>query len=251
VGILLYQGGLRAEYMVWPTGEVEIGTASLFITVGWVVVVTNAINLIDGLDGLAGGVSLIACATLILIGVLREVGWGLVLLISMAGFLIPFLYYNRYPAKIFLGDSGSLQIGYYFAAFSLLVNFKSLAASALFIPLLALGVPLIETMTSFSRRLATGRNVMTADRRHIFHYLALAGLSRRGVVLVFYSLGIVFGLFALAMLYWSKLLVLGILLGFMIAIMLAFYMMVTRLPARLRSSRRSSEQKKSEGDLGA
>ena len=176
-----------------------------------------------------------------MIGMLREVGWVLVLLTAMAGFLIPFLYYNRHPARIFLGDSGSLQIGYYFAAFSLVVNFKSFAASALFIPLLVLGVPLIETLTSFSRRLATGRNVMTADRRHIFHYLALAGLSRRGVVLVFYSLGIVFGLFALAMFYWSKLLVLGVLIGFMIAIMIAFYVMVTRLPARLRNGRRPSQ----------
>ena len=246
LGLWLYFGGLRVEYLVWPSGEVQLGDISLLITVGWVVVVTNAINLIDGLDGLAGGVSLIACASLILIGSLQQVGWVLVILVALAGFLIPFMYYNRYPARIFLGDSGSLQIGYYFAVFSLVVNFKSFAASALFLPLLALGVPLIEIASSFSRRAMSGRGVMTADRRHLFHYLSLAGWSPRRVVTTFYLLGIVFGLFALAMLYWNKLVVISVLIIFTIVVVVAFAIFASRLPDRLRDNRRADRS----GDPG-
>ena len=218
-GLVLYSGGLTINPVTIPFGgSYDIGPLSVLITVAWVVVLTNAINLIDGLDGLAGGVSLIACVTLITIATLYHAGSAVLFAYALAGFLAVFLVFNRYPARIFLGDSGSLQIGYYFAVISLLVPIKSYTAAALYLPLLALGVPLMETAISFSRRLISGRNVLKADRRHLFHYLALAGLSPRTVVGIFYLLSAVWGGFALAMYFLNRLVVFGLLVLFMVVI---------------------------------
>lgn len=240
IGLMLYASGISVDLLTTPYGSVDVGAASMIITVIWVVVMTNALNLIDGLDGLAGGVALIAAVTLLIIGHLLDSGWGVLFMPSLIGFLIGFLIYNRYPARIFLGDSGSMQLGYYFAVFSLLAPMKSFTASALYLPLLALGVPILETAVSFSRRILSGRNVMQADRRHLFHYLALAGLSPRKVVLVFYGLGIVFSGFALGMFQWNRLIVLAVLAVFMVVILVAFFILVTGLVSRRRRKRRAA-----------
>jgi len=147
----------------------------------------------------------------------------------LIGFLAVFLYYNRYPARIFLGDSGSLQLGFYFAVISLLVPVKLFTAAALYLPLLILGVPLLETFVSISRRLAARKNIMGADRRHLFHYLALAGLSPRIVVIVFYVLSVIFGLFAIGMIYWNRRWLLAFLILFMVVVFVSFYIFMTNL----------------------
>ena len=231
-GLVLYLGGLRVELLTTPWGSVDVGMASVFITVLWVVGLTNAVNLIDGLDGLAGGVCLVAAASMMIIGRLHGVGEILILICALIGFLVPFLYHNKYPARIFLGDSGSMQLGYYFAVFSLVVPVKSFTLTALYLPLLALGVPLLEAGSSTIRRLAAGRNIMQADRRHLFHYLALAGLSPRQVVWVFYGLATVFGIFAVAMNYLNRALVLWLLLLFMVVIFVSFFILLLKLPFR-------------------
>jgi UDP-GlcNAc:undecaprenyl-phosphate GlcNAc-1-phosphate transferase len=229
-GLVLYLGGLAIDPVTIPfTGSYEIGSLSVVITVAWVVMLTNAINLIDGLDGLAAGVSLIAAITLAAIGTFYTAGSAVLFAYALVGFLVGFLYYNRYPARIFLGDSGSLQIGYYFAVISLLVPIKSYTAAALYLPMLALGVPLMETVISFSRRLVSGRNVMKADRRHLFHYLSLAGLSPRAVVWIFYLLSAVFGAFALAMYFLNRLVVFGLLVLFMVVISGLFLIFMAKL----------------------
>ncbi|MEA3297274.1 MAG: MraY family glycosyltransferase [candidate division Zixibacteria bacterium] len=232
IGLILYFAGLRVELLTTPYGSIDIGGLSVVITVLWVVGLTNAINLIDGLDGLAAGVCLIAAVTMSIIGQLQQAGWVLVFMYSLIGFLSLFLFYNRFPARMFLGDSGSMQIGYYFAVFSLIVPLKSFTASALYVPLLALGVPILETASSFVRRIISGKNVMRADRRHLFHYLALAGFTPRKVVLIFYILGVIFSLFALAMLFWNRVLVLVFLMVFMVVIFASFFILIAGLPAR-------------------
>ncbi|MCK4573047.1 MAG: undecaprenyl/decaprenyl-phosphate alpha-N-acetylglucosaminyl 1-phosphate transferase [candidate division Zixibacteria bacterium] len=236
VGLVLYMGGLRVELLSTPFGSVDIGYFSVVLTVLWVVVLTNAINLIDGLDGLASGVSLIGATTLVVIGWLYEVGPVLVFLLALIGFLAPFLYYNRHPARIFLGDSGSMQIGYYFAVFSLMIPLKSFTATALYVPVLALGVPIIEVLSSFVRRLLRGKNVMKADRRHLFHYLALVGFSPRRVVTIFYLLAIIYGLFAIAMFYFNRVVLLTVLALFMVVIFAVFFILVTKFATRKRLS---------------
>lgn len=227
-GLVLYFGGLRIELLTTPFGSVSLGVFSVVLTVGWVVILTNAINLIDGLDGLASGVSLIGAITLLIIGQLYNEGALLVFIIILIAFLSVFLYYNHYPAKMFLGDSGSMQIGYYFAVFSLLFPIKSYTATALYIPLLALGVPIMEIVTSFSRRLIAGKNVMKADHRHLFHYLSLLGLSPRKVVLVFDSLAVIYGFFALAMFSWNRVIVFSFLVFFMVVIFALFFIFIVK-----------------------
>lgn len=231
-GLLLVWGGLGIDPLSIPFyGEVQIGGFSALLTVLWVVALTNAINLIDGLDGLAAGVSLIGALTLTVIGVLYRAEAALMFTLPLIGFLSMFLIWNRYPARIFLGDAGALQIGYYFAVVSLLVRFKSFTAAALYVPLIALGVPLLETGLSFLRRAVSGRSVMQADRRHLFHYLAHAGLSPHRVVLVFYLLSVAFGLFALAMFFWNRLVVFGFLVLFMVVILAGAFIFMSG-PAR-------------------
>lgn len=229
VGYLLYLGGLSPELLWTPFGGTEIGPlVAALITISWVVVLTNAINLIDGLDGLASGVSLIAAVTLIILGEIHTVGASLIFVASIAGFSSAFLYFNRYPARIFLGDSGSMQLGYYFAVYSLIFPMKSITAAALFAPLLALGVPILETSTSLLRRLISGKSVMKADRRHLFHYLSLLGFSPQKVVWMFYLLALIFGGFAVAISLWNKMLVLTILVLFMVVISVGFLILMSK-----------------------
>jgi UDP-GlcNAc:undecaprenyl-phosphate GlcNAc-1-phosphate transferase len=228
-GLTIYLGGLQVELLTTPWGSIEVGSWSAFISIGWVVVLTNAINLIDGLDGLASGVSLIGAITMAVIGQMYDVGASLIFLYAMIGFLVPFLYFNRYPARIFLGDSGSMQLGYYFAVVSLVFPLKSFTFTALYVPLLTLAVPVLETVSSILRRLLAGRSVMQADRRHLFHYLALAGLSYKQVILVFYSLAVIFGLFALAMFVWDRVLVFTLLVLFMVVILGLFLILIAKL----------------------
>jgi UDP-GlcNAc:undecaprenyl-phosphate GlcNAc-1-phosphate transferase len=237
VGTLLYVGGLRIDPLSIPfCGQIEMGGFSLFVTVLWVVGLTNSVNLIDGLDGLAAGVSLIGAATIAIVGNLYNIGASLIFAYALLGFLPVFLRYNRYPARIFLGDSGSLQIGYYFAVLSLMVPLKSFTAAALYLPLLALGVPIIESSVSVFRRLISRKSVLQADRRHLFHYLALAGLSPRQIVIVFWSVSAIFGLFSLAMFFWDRILVFTFLVLFMVVISGAFLIFVS---GRSRTKRRS------------
>jgi UDP-GlcNAc:undecaprenyl-phosphate GlcNAc-1-phosphate transferase len=231
-GLTLYIGGIKVELVTTPFGSLAVGWLSPFISIAWVVILTNAINLIDGLDGLAGGVSLIGAAFMLTIGQLYQIGSSLLFLCAMIGFLIPFLYFNKYPAKIFLGDSGSLQIGFYFAVVSLVFPIKSFTFTALYVPVLALGVPVLETLSSIVRRVSSGKNVMKADRRHLFHYLALAGLTYRQVIIVFYSLAFAFGIFAIAMFIWDRKIVLAILVVFMVVIFALFLILMNKFPFR-------------------
>lgn len=238
-GIVLYLGGMDVNPVSIPfIGSHDIGSASALITVLWVVGLTNAVNIIDGLDGLACGVCLIGAITMAAIGGLYAIGSVSLLTLALIGFLIVFIWYNRYPARAFLGDSGSLQIGYYFAVISMLVPIKSYTAAALYLPLLALGVPILETSVSIGRRLLAGRNVMQADRRHLFHYLALAGLTPSQVVWVFYLLSAVFGLFAMAMYFWNRLIVFGLLILFMVVIFTVFFILLANLGRTGKNRRR-------------
>jgi len=235
VGLILFFGGVRVELLTTPWGSIDMTNYSALLTVAWVVGLTNAINIIDGLDGLASGVCLIAASTLVVIGMSHDMGWIQVIAFVLIGFLLPFLFFNSRPAKIFLGDSGSMQLGYYFAVFSLLVRFKSFTLSALFVPLLTLGVPITEAASSVIRRLITGKSLMSADRRHLFHYLSWMGLSQRQIVLVFYAMGVIFGLFAVGMNYWNRPLVLTLLVLFMVVIFVVYFILVTGLSRRLRN----------------
>jgi len=238
-GLILYAGGLQIKMLFIPLiGATDLGVFSLPITLLWLVGVTNSINLIDGLDGLAAGVSAIAALALLFIGLYLNLLTVTVFTASMIGVCLVFLYFNHYPAKVFMGDSGSLFLGYLFAVISIIFPIKSYTTAAVFIPLAALGVPILETVVSFVRRTATGQKFYKADNRHLFHYLATIGLSKSQVVWLFYFLSAIFAVFSGSMFIVNKRVVITILVVFMVVI---FGILYRFMLAHIRRNRENGE----------
>jgi UDP-GlcNAc:undecaprenyl-phosphate GlcNAc-1-phosphate transferase len=163
--------------------------------------VINAMNLIDGLDGLAGGVALVAVLTTFLVSLQR--GHPLMVLFSsaLAGSILGFLFYNFNPATIFMGDTGSMFLGFVLATSAIQTNQKSSTAVAVLIPGIALGLPIMDTLLAMGRRALRGRPMFQADKEHIHHRLLARGLSHRQAVLVLYSFCILLGVVALVLTY--------------------------------------------------
>ena len=202
VATIAYGLGYQIAEVANPFGDpVSLGLLSYPITLLWIVGVMNAINLIDGLDGLAGGVGLFTVLTLFVVALVN--GNPLVGLtsIALAGALVGFLRYNFNPASIFMGDSGSLFLGYVLAVTAISGSHKSSTVVSLLIPVLALGLPLLDTSVSIFRRFISGRPIFSADRGHIHHRLLDLGLGHRQVVLVLYALCGVGALGALGLVY--------------------------------------------------
>ena len=169
-------------------GEVEIGTPlGILLSVAWIVGLINAINLIDGVDGLAAGISLVAALGLLALAAIDGFTFVVLLAIALAGCLIGFLPYNFHPARIFLGDTGSMFLGYMLATITLMGTYKSETAVIVVAPFLALGFPIFETLLSMTRRLVRGAPVFGADDRHTHHRLLGRGYSQRTVVLLLWS----------------------------------------------------------------
>jgi UDP-GlcNAc:undecaprenyl-phosphate GlcNAc-1-phosphate transferase len=166
--------------------SIDLGVFAVPVTLAWVIGVTNALNLIDGLDGLAAGVGLIVAGTLALISFTTGRPDVALLAGILAGALVGFLYFNFNPATIFLGDSGSLFLGYALAVLSLESAHKGATAVLVMAPILALGVPLMDTTLTVLRRLVSSGSLMQPDRDHIHHRLIALGLSHRRAVLVLY-----------------------------------------------------------------
>lgn len=189
-------GGVSVEYINLPFGgTLEFGIFSIPLTILWIVGITNAINLIDGLDGLAAGVSSIALITISGMAVLKGdpfvVAVGLVLLFSTLGFL----FYNFHPAKIFMGDTGALFLGYMIAVLSLL-GFKNVTMISLIIPVIILGVPISDTFFAIIRRFVNKQPLSAPDKSHLHHCLLRLGYSHRQTVLIIYAMAAMFGLAA-------------------------------------------------------
>jgi len=177
-----------------PFGEpIATGLWSLPLTVLWVVVLTNAVNLIDGLDGLAAGIVAIACATLW--ATARHHGDFYVMFIAalLLGACGGFLWWNRPPARVFMGDTGSQFLGLTLSALSLLENRKGTAALTLLLPIVALGVPIADSTLAFVRRVWRRQHVFRGDAGHIHHRLLDAGLSTRGALAALWGLSALCG----------------------------------------------------------
>jgi UDP-GlcNAc:undecaprenyl-phosphate GlcNAc-1-phosphate transferase len=197
---IAYAGGLRIGSLALPVlGEVSLGWLSLPATVLWIAAVSNALNLIDGLDGLAGGVAFFACVTNFVVAVMSHNLMICLFSVALAGAILGFLIYNFNPATIFMGDSGSLFLGYVLATMSLLGSSsqKSPTAIAILVPLLALGLPLMDMLLAMMRRFLERRSIFSADRGHLHHRLLDLGLTHRRAVLVLYALSMVFTAIAL------------------------------------------------------
>ncbi|REK04390.1 MAG: undecaprenyl/decaprenyl-phosphate alpha-N-acetylglucosaminyl 1-phosphate transferase [Acidobacteria bacterium] len=176
---------------------IPLGWLALPITVLWFVGVINALNLIDGLDGLAAGIALFAILPLLVVAVLAGKAMLILTMVTLVGALLGFLVFNFHPASIFMGDSGSHLLGLVLAAAAIASNQKNQAAVAVLVPLLALGVPILDTLLVVLRRRARGLPLMSADRGHLHHRLMHLGLSHRDAVLTLYLLASAFTALAL------------------------------------------------------
>jgi UDP-GlcNAc:undecaprenyl-phosphate/decaprenyl-phosphate GlcNAc-1-phosphate transferase len=201
--IFAYALGFRIDGFDIPfVGPTSVGMLSPFLTVLWIVGITNAVNLIDGLDGLAAGVVFFAATTNLIVGLLAWPYVGAVfvclLMASLMGALLGFLWYNFSPARIFMGDSGSYFLGYTLALTSLLSPIqKASTAVSLVIPIIALGLPIFDTLLSVSRRYFARQPIFNADRGHIHHRLLDVGFTHRRAVVTLYGVTVVLAALAI------------------------------------------------------
>lgn len=186
--------GVTIDFISLPISPtIHFGIFGIPITVIWIVAITNAINLIDGLDGLASGVSMIALMTIGFIAILQANIFIIMICSVLIGALLGFLFFNFHPAKIFLGDSGALLVGFIVGFLSLL-GFKNITFVSLFFPIVILAVPFIDTLFAMIRRVKKGQHIMQADKSHLHHKFLELGYSHRQTVLLIYSIAILFSL---------------------------------------------------------
>lgn len=175
---------------------IDLGILSVPVTIIWIVMLTNAVNFIDGLDGLAVGVSGISAATILVIALLVAEESIAIIMAALLGSCLGFIPYNRNPAKIFMGDTGSTFLGFILAAMSIQGMFKLYAIISFVVPFLILGIPIFDICFAVLRRLAKHQNPMTADRGHIHHRLIDMGFSQKQTVAITYILTGILGLAA-------------------------------------------------------
>lgn len=197
-----------------------LGVLAVPVTILWIVGITNSVNLIDGLDGLAVGVSTISCVTILVVALLVSEPNVALIVAALAGACIGFMPYNLNPARIFMGDTGSLLLGYVLATVSVLGLFKFYAIVTFVVPVLALAVPLSDTLFAFCRRILHGQSPFHADRGHFHHKLMDLGLNQKQAVAILYAISATLGLAAVVLTTKGSiriaLLILALLIGFVV-----------------------------------
>lgn len=198
--IVYFMGEIRLEMITVPFfGQLHFGILSLPLTLIWIISLTNAINLIDGLDGLASGVSAIGLTTMGIISYffLNVNNIPLMIMIFTLVFaIIGFLPYNFFPASIYLGDTGSLFLGFMISVISL-QGLKNITIISLFIPIIILGIPITDTLFAIIRRKLNNQPVSVADKNHMHHRLLNLGFTHRQTVLALYTVALIFSIIAL------------------------------------------------------
>lgn len=266
--VFVWYCGFRIELIGQPFGEaLELNGLSLPLTVLWIVGITNAVNLIDGLDGLATGIALITSCSVAVIAFVRAELGVTATSVALAGALLGFLRFNFNPARIFLGDSGSMFLGFALAVTAVRGSQKGPTMVAILVPMLALGLPLLDTGFAVVRRLygigRRGRDadeprlryvfnnfhqVFLPDRGHIHHRLLEAGMSHRKAVVVLYAIGGLFAICAFGFVFlksaWIAMVLLAVLFALVGTFYLALFFRIRRLAAErtlLRASQTGVE----------
>lgn len=231
ISILSYMMGFKIIYLTNPFGsEILLSYFSFPFTFLWFLIIMNAINLIDGLDGLATGITVISCLVLFFSGFYYQnlpVFYTSALLLSAC---LAFLRYNFPPAKIFMGDSGSLFIGYLLACISIIGSsqLKGITAMTLLIPITVLFIPLFDTITSVFRRIKKGKSIFQADKDHIHHKLLNFGFSEKMVLLIALFITFLFALIAIGYIFVNRQIMLIVLFILSIVLGLLFNYLIKK-----------------------
>lgn len=214
--LIIVTSGLQIEFVNIPfIGYIDFGWLSIPITIFWIVGITNAMNLIDGLDGLASGVSSIALTAMLIMAVVDQQAFAVALSVILLAGTVGFLFFNTHPAKIFMGDTGALFIGFAISVISISGLFKSLTLFSLIIPVIILGVPILDTFFAIVRRLLKKQKISTPDKSHLHHYLLAMGFGHRTTVYIIYTISIFFAAAAIILsksVLWGTLLIIFLLL---------------------------------------
>ena len=205
--IIVVVCGIRIENISIPFTQGKIVISEVFsyiITICWIVGITNAINLIDGLDGLSSGVTLISCLSLLMVFALNGSPLiAIVLITALAGALVGFLPFNFSPAKTFIGDTGSNFMGFSLAIISILGVAKTYTALVLIAPIIILGMPIFDTIFAIFRRIIKGKSIKAVfkpDKGHLHHKLMSKGCTQKQAVLIMYGITAILGMFAVILL---------------------------------------------------
>ena len=216
--MILVLSGVSIDWITSPSGKL-IYFESWFafpFTVFWIVAFTNMVNLIDGLDGLAAGISLIACVTIFFVTLQMGQVETALITASLAGSIFAFLRYNFNPAKIFMGDTGSMLLGYTLAAISVIGVVKMATTVALAVPVIVLGLPIMDTAFAIIRRYMNGQPIFKPDKGHLHHRLLAIGLTHKQAVLLMYGMTAFLGCVALVVakvnLIWGIILIVTLLI---------------------------------------
>ncbi|WP_106496183.1 glycosyltransferase family 4 protein [Lentibacillus sp. Marseille-P4043] len=197
-GLSVVLSGVIIDKITLPfLGIIYFDNISYVITILWIVAASNAINLIDGLDGLAAGVSAIALTSIFIMAVMDYRLVVVYLTLILIGSTVGFLFHNFYPAKIFMGDTGALFLGYAIAVVSILGLFKNIALFSFIIPIIVITIPIFDTILAIIRRIIRRQSIGTADKEHIHYRLLKMGYSHRASVLILYGFSAFFGLMAI------------------------------------------------------
>ena len=205
--IIVVAFGVQIENISIPFTEGKIVVNEIFsyiLTVCWIVGITNAINLIDGLDGLSSGVTLISCLSLLMVFALNGSPLiAIVLITALAGAIVGFLPFNFNPAKTFIGDTGSNFMGFSLAIISILGVAKTYTALVLIAPIIILGMPIFDTLFAIFRRIVKGKSIKAVfkpDKGHLHHKLMAKGYTQKQAVLIMYGITAILGMFAVILL---------------------------------------------------
>ena len=206
-GVIVVMAGIRIENFRLPFTDNKIIINEVFsyiLTIGWIVGITNAINLIDGLDGLSSGVCLISCLSLLIIFSLNNSPLiAIVLITALAGAIVGFLPFNFNPAKTFIGDTGSNFMGFSLSIISILGIAKTYTAIVLIAPIIVLALPIFDTLFAIVRRIIKGKSlkaVLKPDKGHLHHRLMARGYTQKQAVLIMYGITAILGMFAIILL---------------------------------------------------
>lgn len=197
-GIVISAGIIIERITIPVLGTIEFNSwVAVLITVVWIVGVTNAINLIDGLDGLASGITTIGLISILIMAVVDAQIIVIYLATVLIGGNIGFLFHNFYPAKIYMGDTGSMFLGFSIAVISTIGLFKNVTLFSFIIPVIVLAIPIFDTLFAIIRRMINGENIFLPDKKHIHYQLLSAGFSHRTTVLILYGFAASFGTIAI------------------------------------------------------
>ncbi|GAA0421778.1 MraY family glycosyltransferase [Virgibacillus salarius] len=195
---VVVSSGLIIEKLTVPFfGTVYLEGIAYIVTILWIVGASNAINFIDGLDGLAAGVSAIGLSSILVMAIMDYRLVVAYLSVVLIGGCIGFLFHNFYPAKIFMGDTGALFLGYCIAVVSMLGLFKNVALFSFIIPIIVIAIPVFDTLLAIVRRIINRQGIATADKKHIHYQLIKMGYSHRTAVLIIYGFSAFFGILAI------------------------------------------------------